>query len=78
MIEVTELDGVNKCFVCEIYGWASGPCIFFGDFNEILCTGEKLGGVARSDRDMQAFRDCVDDFGLKERGFRGSRFTWSR
>ena len=54
------------------------PCIFFDDFNEILCSAEKLGGAAISERDMKAFRECVDDREFKDLGFRGGEFTWSR
>lgn len=49
----------------------------FGDFNEILSCTEKEGGSLRADRDMDAFRSCLDDCGLQDLGFRGSAFTWS-
>lgn len=57
---------------------AQGPLIVFGDFNEILNCNEKEGGIIRQDRDMAAFRDCLDDCGLRDLGYRGSTFTWSR
>ena len=37
-----------------------------------------MGGVSRSEREMQAFRDCVDDCDFKDLGFRRSMFTWTR
>ena len=48
---------------------ASGPWLFFGDFNEILSSVEKMGGVARNKRVTKAFRDRVDDCEFKDLGF---------
>lgn len=39
-----------------------GPIIFFGDFNEIPSANEKEGGNSRAERDMDAFRSCLDDY----------------
>lgn len=55
-----------------------GPIIFFGDFNEILWGREKEDGNPRADRDMDAFRTCLDVCGVVDLGFRGSMFTWCR
>ena len=52
--------------------------MFFGDFNEIVSLEEKEGGVPRSERLMDAFREAIDDCGVKDLGFKGSRFTWQR
>lgn len=54
------------------------PVVIFGDFNEILCHNEKDGGSSRADRDMDAFREFLNDCGLQDIGYRGSTFTWSR
>lgn len=55
------------------------PCvIFFGDFNEIVCSNEKEGGVVREDRWMNAFRGTIDYCGLHDMGYRNSCFTWKR
>lgn len=50
--------------------------ILFKDFNEILSHGEKEGGNYRHEREIAAFRDCLDLCGLKDLGYRGSTFTW--
>lgn len=52
--------------------------LLFGNFNEILSNDEKEGGCARQDREMMAFRGCLDDCGLRDLGFSGSTFTWCR
>lgn len=53
----------------------SGPCLVFVDFNEILSSIEKMGGVARNKRAIKAFHDCVDDCEFKDLEFRGSSFS---
>ncbi|XP_021836918.2 uncharacterized protein [Spinacia oleracea] len=54
------------------------PCLFFGDFNEILSSIEKEGGVVREEKWMDAFRGAVDVCGLRDMGYKGSCFTWKR
>ena len=49
--------------------------IFFGDFNEILSGAKKEGGSIRHERDIDAFRSCVDDCNLLDLGFTGRCFT---
>lgn len=55
-----------------------GPLLMFGDFNEILGNHEKEDGNLRPEREMDAFRSCLDECGLQDLGYRGSAFTWSR
>lgn len=62
----------------EIRRFVAGPLVVFGDFNEILSLEEKEGGAIRGEREMDAFRSCLDDCGLRDLGYRGSAFTWSR
>ncbi|XP_075663156.1 uncharacterized protein LOC142632674 [Castanea sativa] len=47
-----------------------------GDFNEILLGEEKLGWHDQPERQMQLFRDALDDCRLKDLGFNGYPFTW--
>uniref|UniRef100_A0A803MN94 TAFII55 protein conserved region domain-containing protein n=1 Tax=Chenopodium quinoa TaxID=63459 RepID=A0A803MN94_CHEQI len=54
------------------------PCIMFGDFNEITSLSEKEGGVQRSERLMDAFREAIDQCHLRDLGFKGSTFIWER
>ncbi|KAL2922937.1 N-acyl-phosphatidylethanolamine-hydrolyzing phospholipase D [Bienertia sinuspersici] len=54
------------------------PAIVFGDFNEILYSDEKDGGETRDDRQMANFRHVVDSLALRDLGFKGSPYTWSR
>lgn len=46
-----------------------------GDFNEITRLNENLGGLAREERQMRSFRDCLDFCGLKDLGFSGLPYT---
>ena len=47
-----------------------------GDFNELLSMEEKQGGSVRSSRQMQDFRDAIDECGFLDLGFQGPPFTW--
>ena len=47
-----------------------------GDFNEILWSHEKCGLGPKSEAQMMAFRDVLDELGLKDLGFVGRKFTW--
>lgn len=62
----------------QIRNQCTMPLLFFGDFNEIVSMEEKEGGVPRSERLMDAFREVLDDCGVKDLGFKGCRFTWQR
>ncbi|KAA3469443.1 reverse transcriptase [Gossypium australe] len=49
-----------------------------GDFNEILYSFEKCGGIPRDEKRMEAFRETLVDCQLFDIGFSGVRFTWER
>uniref|UniRef100_A0A2N9G6K5 Reverse transcriptase domain-containing protein n=1 Tax=Fagus sylvatica TaxID=28930 RepID=A0A2N9G6K5_FAGSY len=48
-----------------------------GDFNELVRIEEKQGRHHRSERQMQLFRDVLDDCGFMDFGFTGPQFTWT-
>ena len=52
------------------------PWVVFGYFNEIIHFDEKLGGVDRDARQMEAFRECLSRYELIDLGFIGQKFTW--
>ena len=52
------------------------PWIVFGDFNEILHPGEKIGGLDRDAKQMEDFRECLSRCGLLDLGFFGQHHTW--
>ncbi|XP_074306600.1 uncharacterized protein LOC141641852 [Silene latifolia] len=60
------------------YNGSRVPMVFFGDFNEILSGQEKEGGVIRGERQMDAFREALDDCALQDMGYKGNIFTWQR
>jgi hypothetical protein len=47
-----------------------------GDFNEIVCSSEKLGGAIRNENQMANFQSTLVDCGLGDLGYRGPKFTW--
>ncbi|KAI9165396.1 hypothetical protein LWI28_013324 [Acer negundo] len=48
-----------------------------GDFNEVISLSEKEGGAVRHEFLMNNFCTALEDFGLKDLGFEGPRFTWT-
>jgi len=46
------------------------------NFNEILWSHEKCGLGSRCENQMKAFRDVLDEAGLKDLGFVGKKYTW--
>ncbi|KAL0462204.1 UNVERIFIED_CONTAM: hypothetical protein Slati_0108000 [Sesamum latifolium] len=52
------------------------PLICAGDFNEILEQYEKQGALPRAQWQIRDFRQCLDDCGLQDMGFKGDKFTW--
>lgn len=52
------------------------PWLCAGDFNEVLHANEHFRGQGRSERQMQGFRDVVDDCGFVDLGFIGLPYTW--
>ena len=54
------------------------PWLCAGDFNELTCMSEKMGGSYRSQAQMQLFRDVIDECGFIDLGFVGSQFTWRK
>lgn len=57
----------NKHLTWQLLRQVRQPCLapllLFGDFNEIVSMEEKEGGVPRSERVMDAFREAIDDCG---------------
>lgn len=62
------LDTLNRQF--------SLPWLCFSDFNKILFAEEKSGGAPRSQQQMEAFRNIINKFGLKDMGYSRFDFTW--
>ncbi|KAA3455484.1 reverse transcriptase [Gossypium australe] len=56
----------------------SQPWLVKGDFNEIMYTFEKSGGVPREDKRMEAFREVLEECQLEDIGYSGVWFTWEK
>ncbi|KAK5840246.1 hypothetical protein PVK06_009135 [Gossypium arboreum] len=54
------------------------PWLVSGDFNEILYSFEKNGGVQRDQRRMEAFREVLEECQLMDIGYSEVWFTWER
>ncbi|KAA3477308.1 reverse transcriptase [Gossypium australe] len=54
------------------------PWLVAGDFNEILYFFEKIGGIPRDQKRMEAFRDTLEDCQLTDIGYSGVRYIWER
>ena len=52
------------------------PWLCAGDFNEIIRSHEKVGGCQRPARQMEDFREVLDECGFRDLGFVGGKFTW--
>ena len=59
-----------------LQGQADLPWLCVGDFNEVLFSHEKEGGLARAPAAMDAFRRALEDARLDDLGFVGDPFTW--
>lgn len=49
-----------------------------GDFNEITHAKEKIGGGVRPEGQMRCFRETINRCKLRDMGYVGSDYTWSR
>ncbi|KAH1063902.1 hypothetical protein J1N35_028889 [Gossypium stocksii] len=54
------------------------PWIVGGDFNEIMFTFEKCGGVQRDPRRIEAFQEVLEECQLFDLGYTGVSYTWER
>ncbi|KAK5824497.1 hypothetical protein PVK06_019272 [Gossypium arboreum] len=55
---------------------SSLPWCVCGDFNEIMYAHEKRGGRTKDERQMEEFRNALEDCGLADTSFKGKKFTW--
>ncbi|CAH9077931.1 unnamed protein product [Cuscuta europaea] len=55
-----------------------GPWICCGDFNEALTHDEHFGTRDRSHAQMELFRSCLEDCGLRDLGYAGPKLTWTK
>lgn len=52
------------------------PWVIGGDFNAITSEDEKFGGLPVIINEIQDFRGCIQNYGISDLGFSGSKFTW--
>ncbi|XP_021623881.1 uncharacterized protein LOC110623265 [Manihot esculenta] len=56
----------------------SNPWLLAGDFNAILCRDEKKGSASPNLGGESDFQNFIFNAGLRDMGFKGPKFTWSR
>ena len=57
----------------RLHGMSSLPWLCVGDFNVVLESSEKEGGVPKSALAMSEFRSALDECGLQDLGFFGPK-----
>ena len=62
--------------LCFLHSQFQLPWLCLRDFNEILSMHEKAGGFARSQQQMDGFRNVVNFCGFSDLGYCGTDFTW--
>uniref|UniRef100_A0A803KMP6 Endonuclease/exonuclease/phosphatase domain-containing protein n=1 Tax=Chenopodium quinoa TaxID=63459 RepID=A0A803KMP6_CHEQI len=62
----------------SIHAGCSIPMLYVGDFNKILGLNEKSGWTIRGERRMDGFRNALEDYGLRDLGYKGSIYTWEK
>lgn len=53
------------------------PWLLVGDFNELLCNDEKVGGAIRCDSTFLDFRNMVDNCKIKDMRSTGNPLSWA-
>lgn len=53
------------------------PWLCVGYFNEITDQTEKHGGTRRKESQMDSFRMALEDYYLRDLGYKGSKYTWN-
>ncbi|GKV40167.1 hypothetical protein SLEP1_g47835 [Rubroshorea leprosula] len=59
-----------------IHAMVKGPWLVIGDFNDITCQDEKLGGNIVPQYRIRAYVDCMNYCDLLDLGYSGPKFTW--
>ncbi|KAG5533573.1 hypothetical protein RHGRI_027682 [Rhododendron griersonianum] len=63
---------VPSCWAATfIYG-----CPLRGDFNQVMCVEDKMGGNLPSQSSIVSFHSLISDCGLVDLEFKGPQFTW--
>ena len=63
--------------LCHISSYVDGAWMCIGDFNEMLCSTEKLNSRPVSSRQFNAFREALELYELADLGFIGYPYTWN-
>jgi hypothetical protein len=63
-------------YIRNLYQQERAPWVLAGDFNKILYSHEKEGGVPRPLNMMRNFRDALVDSELEDMGYMDDQFTW--
>ena len=61
-----------------LHGNSSLPWCIFGDFNDLLSPGDKMGSVEHPSWLFRGFSEAINDCALSELELMGHQFTWER
>ncbi|XP_031101977.1 uncharacterized protein LOC116005882 [Ipomoea triloba] len=65
-------------FLRDLKRRSSLPWVVIGDFNDLACHSEKIGGAGHPENLIRGFNDALQDCELFDLGYRGYGFTWER
>uniref|UniRef100_A0A7N2N4Z5 Endonuclease/exonuclease/phosphatase domain-containing protein n=1 Tax=Quercus lobata TaxID=97700 RepID=A0A7N2N4Z5_QUELO len=72
-----EIHAIVKANLSQVAQLHNLPWLLLGDFNEVLCSDDKLGGRHVNLNRALDFKACLDSCDLLDLGFSGPKFTWS-
>ncbi|KAK8606629.1 hypothetical protein V6N13_052396 [Hibiscus sabdariffa] len=63
--------------LCRLAESIRSPWLLFGDFNATLTSADR-SGCALSSKPSRGFQNLLLDYGLRDMGYQGPAYTWSR
>lgn len=55
----------------------TGDWLIGGDFNEVICSSEKLRGNSPLPKRMYDFRQCLNNYNMIDLGYKYFKYTWT-
>ncbi|XP_058775885.1 uncharacterized protein LOC131650179 [Vicia villosa] len=64
--------------IAQIHGGIDGPWMCMGDFNNVVCAMDRIGGRSVQENEYIELTDMMKDADLHEKESQGDHFTWSK